>query len=364
MQATALAPALFAIKKSFPDHESAGLMARLVLVAPTIAIVLSAWAVGFLIDRAPKKHVLFVGLLLYAACGVACFLSATLEQIAIARFLLGFALAAIATGTTALIGDYFTGPTREAVFGWQNALRGIANTAFPIVGAAIALVDWRLIFLVNSVALLLIWPTLALPSAVSVQATDRQPFAYAQALTIYVLSFLGFLVLYLLTLQIAFHLSAIGMTSPLWPGAALAIAAFCAALCSTRYRHLRQHLSFAQIAVLAFALMAVGYGSIAVFTAPAGIVAGLAVAGLGFGMNTPNCNAWLLDKVPAGARGKALGGLTTAMFLGQLVSPFIYEPMVGLLGSSGTFLAMSAVAFLAALSLVRQARRLRPMPSA
>ena len=94
-----------------------------------------------------QEQVLTAGLLLYAACGVACFVSATLEQIAIARFVLGFALAAITTGTTALIGDYFTGATREAVFGWQNALRGVANTAFPIVGAAIALVDWRLIFL-------------------------------------------------------------------------------------------------------------------------------------------------------------------------------------------------------------------------
>jgi MFS family permease len=364
MQATVLAPALFAIRESFWEHQSAAFMTRLVLVAPTIAIVLSASAVGFLIDRAYKQHVLAAALLLYAACGIACYLSATLEQIVVARFVLGFSLAAIATTTTALIGDYFAGPTREAMFGWQNALRGAANTAFPIVGAAIALADWRLIFLINLAALLLLWPTLALPSAAPVQTTSRQPFSYADALLIYGLSFLGLLVLYLLTLQIAFHLSEIGMRSPVWPGAALAIAALCAALTSTRYGHLRRHLSFMQIAGFAFALMAVGYGSIAVFTAPAGIVAGLAVAGLGFGMNTPNCSACLLDKAPAGARGKALGGLTTAMFLGQLASPFVYEPMLGVLGSSATFLAMSIVAFLVALSLAGQRRSSRPTPSA
>ena len=364
MQATVLAPALFAIRESFWEHQSAAFMTRLVLVAPTIAIVLSASAVGFLIDRAYKQHVLAAALLLYAACGIACYLSATLEQIVVARFVLGFSLAAIATTTTALIGDYFAGPTREAMFGWQNALRGAANTAFPIVGAAIALADWRLIFLVNLAALLLLWPTLALPSAAPVQTTSRQPFSYADALLIYGLSFLGLLVLYLLTLQIAFHLSEIGMRSPVWPGVALAMAALCAALTSTRYGHLRRHLSFMQIAGFAFALMAVGYGSIAVFTAPAGIVAGLAVAGLGFGMNTPNCSACLLDKAPAGARGKALGGLTTAMFLGQLASPFVYEPMLGVLGSSATFLAMSIVAFLVALSLACQRRSSRPTPSA
>ena len=364
MQATVLAPALFAIKASFPDHHGAAFLARLVLVAPTIAIVLSASAVGLLIDRASKKRVLTAGLLLYAGCGVACFLSATLEQIAIARFVLGFALAVITTGTTALIGDYFTAATREAVFGWQNALRGIANTAFPIVGAAIALVDWRLIFLINLVALLLIWPIISLPPTASVQAANRGPYSYAEGLLIYFLSFLGFLVLYLLTLQIAFHLGEIGNTSPLWPGIALGTAALSAALSSARYGHLRQQLSFLHIAVLAFVLMAVGYGLIAAFTAPAGIVAGLAIAGLGFGMNTPNCYAWLLDKVAAGARGKALGGLTTAMFLGQLVSPFLYEPMVGNLGSAGTFLTMSAVTALTALALMYQGPRSQPLPNA
>jgi MFS family permease len=303
-------------------------------------------------------------LLLYATCGVACFLSATLEQIAIARFVLGFALAVITTGTTALIGDYFTAAKREAVFGWQNALRGIANTAFPIVGAAIALVDWRLIFLINLVALLLIWPIISLPPTASVQAANRGPYSYAEGLLIYFLSFLGFLVLYLLTLQIAFHLGEIGNTSPLWPGIALGTAALSAALSSARYGHFRQQLPFLHIAVLAFVLMAVGYGLIAAFAAPAGIVAGLAIAGLGFGMNTPNCYAWLLDKVAAGARGKALGGLTTAMFLGQLVSPFLYEPMVGNLGSAGTFLTMSAVTALTALALMYQGLRSQPLPNA
>ena len=80
-------------------------------------------------------------------------------------------------------------------------------------------------------------------------------------------------------------------------------------------------------------------------------------------MNTPNCYAWLLDRVAANARGKALGGLTTAMFLGQLVSPFLYEPMVDNLGSAGTFLAMSVAATLTALALMYQSLRPQPLPN-
>ena len=191
MQATVLAPALFAIKESFSEHQSAAFMTRLVLVAPTIAIVLSASAVGLLLDRARKQYVLAASLVLYAACGVACFLAADSGTDCDCQVRPRLSLAAIATRTTALIGDYFAGPTREAMFGWQNALRGMANTAFPILGAAIALADWRLIFLVNLVAILLLWPTLALPSVAPVQATQPSAFSYADALLIYGLSFLG-----------------------------------------------------------------------------------------------------------------------------------------------------------------------------
>ena len=348
IQATILAPALLAISQSFHTNPNATFLVRLLLVAPSAAIIVSAAGVGFVIDRTSKKLALTVALVVYAVCGIAAFLSETLELIIVTRFILGFSLSVLVTATTALVGDYFAGAERDSILGWQNALRGFANTAFPVVGALIGIVNWRLIFLVNLVSLLLIRPTLKLPTPAHAQSGSYAKFSYRTIWKIYFLAFLGFLILYLLTLQIAFHLSEVGTKSLVWPGVALGIAALSAAACSTQYERLRRRLSFVNIAALAYILMSLGYGLIGASTSLAIIAVGLVLAGFGFGMNTPNCSAWLLKETPAGARGRALGGLTSAIFLGQIVSPFIYEPTVRYLGSAGAFLAVSIVSLLVA----------------
>jgi MFS family permease len=271
---------------------------------------------------------------------------------------MGICLAVVVTISTVLVGDYFAGPERETVLGRQNAGRGFVGALFPVVGGLIVLFDWRWIFLVNLLALALVAPSWMLPPSPTVrQFSGVRPFRYRGVLAIYALSFSGALFLYLLTLQIAFHLAEMGFPSAIWPGAALGLASLSAAICSLRYGALRARLSFTSVSGLAFALMAAGYGLIAYASTTVTVFVGLILAGLGFGLNTPNCPAWLLAKVGSDVRAKALGGLTTAFFLGQLASPFVYEPIVRAVGSSGAFALVSAISFLVAVSVVMPARR-------
>jgi MFS family permease len=333
-------------------------MARLLLVAPTIAIILVAPWVGYIADHLHKRHLLSGGLLVYAACGIIAYLFSTLEQIILVRLVMGVSLAVVVTISTVLVGDYFAGVERETVLGRQNAGRGIVGALFPIIGGAIALFDWRFIFLVNGLALALIVPAWRLPQSTEAgRSSGTSDFRYRTALLIYSLSFFGALVLYLLTLQIGFHLTEMGIRSPVWPGIALGVASLSAAVCSLYYGRVRAWLSFASAAGIAFGLMALGYGLIAISATGTAAFVGLVFAGLGFGLNTPNCSAWLLSKVAAGARGKALGGLTTAFFLGQFASPFVYEPMVRFAGSGGTFFLIAVASLVVAAALIVSTRR-------
>jgi MFS family permease len=95
--------------------------------------------------------------------------------------------------------------------------------------------------------------------------------------------------------------------------------------------------------------MSFGYILIGGFGSLAAVMIGLVLSGLGFGLNVPNCSAWLLSKVPTNARGKALGGLTSAIFLGHIAAPFVYDPLVHVLGSGNTFLSVAVVSMLIAL---------------
>ena len=44
-------------------------------------------------------------------------------------------------------------------------------------------------------------------------------------------------------------------------------------------------------------------------------------------MLIPNLYVWLANEVPQEIRGRALGGFTTALYLGQFLSPLISQPL-------------------------------------
>ena len=59
--------------------------------------------------------------------------------------------------------------------------------------------------------------------------------------------------------------------------------------------------------------------------------------GLGLGFNFPNLTIWLMARVPATMRGRASGGISTAVFLGQFLSPLLSQPLVNHFGLGSAF---------------------------
>lgn len=59
--------------------------------------------------------------------------------------------------------------------------------------------------------------------------------------------------------------------------------------------------------------------------------------GMAMGLLMPNLNVWLSQDVPAAWRGRALGGLTASIFLGQFLSPILSQPLIHRTGLAGSF---------------------------
>jgi MFS family permease len=55
---------------------------------------------------------------------------------------------------------------------------------------------------------------------------------------------------------------------------------------------------------------------------------GLILSGIGIGIAFPNMYVWLANSAPLAVRGRVLGGMNTALFLGQFLSPIISQPLV------------------------------------
>jgi MFS family permease len=351
LQGVLIAPLLAVIRESEGHQANQTFLLRLMMVAPAFTIVLLIPFIGRFADRFSRHHILIIGLLLYAACGLAAFVAPSIEWILVSRFVLGAPLALIMTIATASTGDFFAPDERNRLLGIQYLASTFVGMSVPILGGLVALIDWRLNFIIYLIALpfLALAPVLRVVGLREKRDVEKEIKLEVRAtLGILFLAAAGATILWLLTLQLAFHLSEIGFASPVSAGIALGAPCLSGMASGLMYPALKRRLPPRWVAALAFGLMGLGYVVMSLAASVPALGIGLLLCGFGFGFNQTNCAAWLLSVAPPEARGRAAAGLTFAVFFGQLLSPFVYQPLVAMFGSAATFALVAAICLLIA----------------
>jgi MFS family permease len=355
LQAVLITPILAIVRDSNSEQPSTTFLLRIIVAAPALTIVILLPLIGRLADRFQRRHILIFGLTLYALCGVVIYAWPTPGCIFLSRLFLGGALACLMPTTTALTGDLFDTRERARILGFQYAASAAVGMFFPVLAGSLALINWRLTFLLYLVAAVLILPAARLPDQPVIAprpGSKASNFDLRPTLGICALISLGTLTLWLLTIQLAFHLAGIGLASPVFAGLALGTPCLTGVLIGMLYARMRQLFAFRSIAALAFALMSIGYGVISIAASMPLVVLGLLLAGIGFGLNQPNCSAWLLSVVSTEFRGRAAAALTFAVCTGQLASPFVYQPLVAMAGSAASFAIVSGICLSVAIAML------------
>jgi MFS family permease len=279
---------------------------------------------------------------------------------------------------TTLIADYYSGPARAAFMGLQAGFMGLGGVVFLTLGGALAQQNWHYPFGIYLFAWLIVpliaafilepdWkPKQALaqnPAALSASASPSMPIAVLGI--IYGLTTLSQIAFYLIPVQLPFFPETLVKAPPSQSGMAIALCTLFSAFASLAYGKLKQRLEFVTFLPLIFGLMGIGYLLIGQSANWAQVLTGLAIAGMGLGILMPNMTVWLSTAVPDSIRGRALGGLSTAMFLGQFLSPIISQPFTETLGLGGVYaltggvLTMIALGFALFKSQVRNLTRSR-----
>jgi MFS family permease len=160
---------------------------------------------------------------------------------------------------------------------------------------------------------------------------------------IYGLTFCAMAIFYFIPMQIPFYLNEMLVAGPAVIGMAIAVATLFGMLSSLAYGRVRARIGYIPILGLTFSLMGTGFLLVGLGNGYLPVLAGLAISGLGSGLMFPNMNVWLTTEVPVAVRGRAVGGLTTAIFLGQFMSPIAGQPIVENFGLSTLFLGSGAV---------------------
>lgn len=371
MSNSTITPALPGLQARFADDPNAEVLTRLLITAPSLIVAIIAPFAGALTDRFGRRKPLFLGLLIYALAGTAGLYLASLPSLLVSRLILGLGVACVMTAQAALIGDYFKGAERGRLMGYQIAATNIGGLMFVTLAGYLAGIDPGWPFAIYGLAILMLpflWSTLPEPTAAmtghdpSAQGADTAEAGWQATVAIMAAAAsLTFVIFYVVPTQLPYHLRGLGMHDPQNAGVAMASMMFAAAITSGVSGWIRPWLGRIGTPVTGYLIMAAGFALLAWGTTLGLEMIGMALIGAGIGMCMPTFITTALNVTPAHRRGLVSGLVTSAIFLGQFLSPLASQPLVTHLGYSGAFYVGAAgyvvLAILLALMLRRKPRQ-------
>lgn len=356
MAGATIAAALPSIEANYADEPHAGLLTRLVLTLPALGIVVFSPLAGWIADRHGRTRLLTGSLLLYAVSGMAGIWIEDLVLLLVSRFLLGASVAGSMTTTVTLIGDYYSGQQRASFLGTQSAFMGFGGVVFVAAGGWLAGFSWHAPFALYGLSLLVLplaWWFLNEPDVVdegsrgAPEGTTPPPTGSSSPgsiiLTVYATIFGMMVVFYATPTQAPFYLTTEFARNSTWIGLAISALTLGGALGSLAYGRVKRHLSYTTVYQIIFAGSGLGYLAFGFAPTFELAAAALFLTGLGLGMLMPNSSVCLLDNAPARQRGRVMGGMTTAVFLGQFMSPLLTQPMLAAMSPRHVFESLGAL---------------------
>ncbi|WP_339948418.1 MFS transporter [uncultured Albimonas sp.] len=367
MASTVISPGLPGMEAHFADDPDAALLTRLAVTLPGLLVAIFAPLAGGLSDRLGRRRILLAAMVLYVLAGMSGLLLDTLPAILVGRAMLGVAVAGVLTSASAMAGDLFRGEAQTRFMGRQASAMGFAGLIFLTGGGLLAEMHWRAPFGLYGIALLVLAAAAVfLPetrgAAARSQAAAEDDGATAPWGSLAILYFLGLgtmVAMYVMPVQLPFRLRELGMDAPSQAGLALGVFTLVSSISAFGAALLRGRLGAGGMFALSFLGLGAGLAWVSVSSDLLSICLGGAVAGAAMGLTMPNLFNTVVSLAPARVRGRATGGMTSAVFLGQFVSPLLSQPAAEAWGYGGAFLAAGVFAPLLAVVALLARRSFR-----
>lgn len=355
---TAIAPALPNLEKHFLGIKNIEFLVKLVLTIPAIFIVFFSPISGYLFDRYNRLKLIYPAIIIWSISGVSGFFLDNIYYILISRAIFGIATAFVMTGSSALLADYYTGIKREKALRFQNFYTAFGGTLFLIMGGFLSNINWRypfLVYILGFVIFIFAFIILFEPQKnkkTSLNHADSNKFNFFTFLPIYMLSFFGMSLFYIVPTQIPFMIINVLHKSGEYVGNSLALSSIVTALTSLLYARIRQYLSLDNMYVLGFSIVGIGLCIINIFHSYFMLLIALICMGFGLAIFLVTNSSWLFSLTNETNRAKAYGFLASSVFIGQFLSPIITQPIVEVFGLINMFLIFGLTSLLIATTFV------------
>jgi len=358
-----ISPGLSKITEHFDGIiANAEFLTKFSLTVPAITFALSALLIGFLIDKLGRKPILISSLILYVVAGSMGFYINNLYAIIVSRAFLGIAAAGNMNTILTLIGDYYEGKKRERVLGFQVATGAIASVILALIGGFLFDIQWNYPFLVYLLPAILLPTTIFILHEPKNQEMGNEPDKETQLLndktedlentfsvkglsTKWIIAICYFSIFalmfffYLGPSQISYYIDDLGLAlSSFRIGIIMAAVMVAAALIGALYNQFKKIFNFHIISLLGFGLLGIGFLILSFASNFAIFLVAAIIGGFGFGFLLPNFSLYLVSNTTAKNRGKVVSGYNTMWYIGESLSPIVFQPIILVTSYSAVFL--------------------------
>lgn len=348
MSNVAIVTSLPHLKEYFTDIHNIEFYSRLMLTLPSLVIAILAPVLGHFIFRFGKKKAVIIALFFFSIFGTAGLYLNSIESLLVSRAFFGLCVATLMIVSTSLVGDYFKEHDRHKFMGYQSAFMAIGGVFFVIGGGFLSDINWRFPFGIYFVGIVLIPFAFLYLKEVKIETSqdDLSVNIGKNMIIVYILAFIYMLLFFILPTQIPFLLIEKFDASGKMAGTVIATAFFCNALGAIAFSRLKKRLNFVAIYLIGITLIALGFSLVGIINHIYFFFITSPILGFAGGLMMTNVTAWMLSKTSHQKRVKSSGYFTSAIFLGQFLSPIVFHPFLDFLEIQDFFLFIGLSLFL------------------
>lgn len=348
MSNVAIVTSLPHLKEYFTNISNIEFYSRLMLTLPSLVIAILAPVLGHFIFRFGKKKAVIIALFFFSIFGTAGLYLNSIESLLASRAFFGLCVATLMIVSTSLVGDYFKEHDRHKFMGYQSAFMAIGGVFFVIGGGFLSDINWRFPFGIYFVGIVLIPFAFLYLKEVKIETSqdDLSVNIGKNMIIVYILAFIYMLLFFILPTQIPFLLIEKFDASGKMAGTVIATAFFCNALGAIAFSRLKKRLNFVAIYLIGITLIALGFSLVGIINHIYFFFITSPILGFAGGLMMTNVTAWMLSKTSHQKRVKSSGYFTSAIFLGQFLSPIVFHPFLDFLEIQDFFLFIGLSLFL------------------
>lgn len=360
MGGAAVAPALPLISEAFPGASDS--LISLIITLPSLAIAVTGIFIGMLADKIGKIKVLIISTVIFTIAGSSGFYLTSLYAILLGRFLLGIGIAGITCTVSSLIPCYYEGVTRARVLGYQAAAMGIGVLILEMSGGFLAGISWRIAFLIYLVGIFILAGVLltmrepVLPSMDRHGGVSEEKFPLGSLLLGYGTLFLGGMLFFVMPVKFPYLIAdldaarVLGENAALTSGLFLGVMGCAASAMGLMYGRIAWKVHRYIILICSFGLFGIGYCCLGIASSLLLVTCAVICIGLANGMLMPTILTWIATITPKQFLGRANGGFSVSLNLGQFASTLAIVPVIALTSTyNNLFIVFGCAGFVVAL---------------